>query len=65
MQYLMLIYHGNEPDMLSGDQRDKVAADYAALNHHPGVTAGLPMARPENASTVQVKDGTTLTTEDI
>lgn len=63
MQYLMLIYHGTEPDVLSEDQRERVAADYAALNQHPGVTPGLPMARPENATTVRVKDGTTLTTD--
>ena len=36
---------------------------YKAINENPDVTPGLRMGAPETATTVQVKDGRTLTTD--
>lgn len=70
MQYVLLIYQGTTPlpgseawDTLSEDEQRAVYADYAALNKTPGVTPGLPLGRPEDATTVRVQDGRTLTTD--
>jgi hypothetical protein len=70
MQYVMLIYQGTTPlpgseawETLSKDDQKAVYADYAALNQTPGVTPGLPLGLPENATTVRVQDGQTLTTD--
>lgn len=68
MHYVMLIYHGTAPlpgtdasDALPEEEQKKIYADYAAINQAPGVTPGAPMGLPDNATTVQVKDGKTLT----
>ena len=70
MKYVMLIHQGSTPlpgtpawDGLSEDEQKHVYADYAALNQTPGVTPGLPLGLPENATTVRVEDGKTLTTD--
>jgi hypothetical protein len=70
MQYVMLIYQGSTPlpsspewEQLSEDEQQQVYADYAALTATPGVTGGVPMGLPEDATTVQVHDGKTLTTD--
>lgn len=70
MKYVMLIYQGDTPvpgsdrwGGLSEDEQKQVYADYAALNQTPGVTPGSPLGFPENATTVQVQDGKTLTTD--
>lgn len=70
MQYVVLIYQGSTPlpgsdefaAMSEADQQ-QVYADYQALNQTPGVTPGLPMGLPEDATTVRVADGRTLTTD--
>jgi hypothetical protein len=70
MKYVMLIYHGSTPtpgtdpwESLSEDEKGAVYAAYKALNETPGVTPGLGMQPGELATTVQVKDGKTLTTD--
>ena len=70
MQYVMLIYQGTTPlpgtdswATLSEDEQKQVFADYGALNETPGVTPGLPLGLPENATTVRVADGETLVTD--
>jgi hypothetical protein len=70
MQYVMLIYQGTTPlpgtdswESLSEEEQKQVYADYGALNETPGVTPGLPLGLPENATTVRVADGETLVTD--
>jgi hypothetical protein len=70
MQYVMLIYQGSTPlpgtdewEALSQDEQRAIYTDYGALNHTPGVTPGLPLGLPENATTVRVQGGKTLTTD--
>jgi hypothetical protein len=70
MQYVMLIYQGTTPlpgtdswESLSEEEQKQVYADYVALNETPGVTPGLPLGQPENATTVRVADGETLVTD--
>ncbi len=54
MKYVMLIFQGTTPTpesqewaSLPEDEQKQVYADYQALNSTPGVTAGLPMGRPQ------------------
>jgi hypothetical protein len=71
MKYMLLIQHGDtatpdDPDSwsrLSEDEQRAVQADYQAINQTPGVTPGLWMESPANATTVRVEDGKTLTTD--
>jgi len=70
MKYLMLIYQGSTPlpgseawDALAEDEQKAIYADYGKLNQSPGVTPGLPLGLPENATTVRVQGGQTLTTD--
>jgi hypothetical protein len=70
MKYVMLIYQGDTPlpgtpewDRLPEDEQKAIYADYGALNKTPGVEPGLPLGLPENATTVRVEDGKTLTTD--
>ena len=70
MQYVMLIFQGTTPlpnsdewAALSEEEQKQIYADYAALNKTPGVSPGSPMGLPENATTVRVEGGKTLTTD--
>ena len=66
MKYVMLIYQGaalERQAALSEDEQKQVYADYQGINQTPGVTPGLPMGLPENATTVRVEGGKTLTTD--
>ena len=70
MKYVLLIHQGTTPlpgtpewDRLSEDEQKQIYADYGAINANPGVTPGLPLGRPESATTVRVDDGKTLTTD--
>jgi hypothetical protein len=70
MKYVMLIHQGTTPlpgspewERLSEDEQKAVYREYQALNATPGVTPGLPLGLPENATTVRVEDGKTLTTD--
>ena len=70
MKYVMLIYQGTTPlpsseawAALPEDEQKQIYADYGAINETPGVTPGVPMGLPENATTVRVEGGKTLTTD--
>src|SRR5215204_3032137 len=65
MQYVLLIYQGATPraETLSEEEYQAIAAEYGTINRTPGVTPGLPLGLPENATTVRVQDGKTLTTD--
>jgi len=70
MQFVLLIYQGTTPlpktdewSTLSEDEQKAIYADYAALNKTPGLESGLPLGLPENAKTVRVDNGTTLTSD--
>jgi hypothetical protein len=70
MQYVMLIYQGTTPlpgseeaAALSEEELKQIYADYGAINTTPGVTPGLPLGLPENATTVRVEGGKTLATD--
>ena len=72
MKYVMLIYQGTTPlpgseesATLSEEEQKQIYADYEAINKTPGVTPGLPMGLPENATTVRVQGGKTLTTLEV
>jgi hypothetical protein len=68
VQYVLLIYQGTtplptDPDAwatLSEDEQKAIYADYGTLNETPGVSPGLPLGLPEDATTVQVVDGKTV-----
>ncbi|MDX6581869.1 MAG: hypothetical protein QOI10_1053 [Solirubrobacterales bacterium] len=71
MKYLLLIHQGDTPTprdpeawgRLPEDEQNAVFADYKAINETPGVTPGVQMDAPENATTVRVSDGETLVTD--
>jgi hypothetical protein len=70
MQYVLLIYQGTTPlpsseawATLSEDEQKAIHADYGALNQTPGVTPGLPLGLPKQATTVRVQDGKALASD--
>ena len=66
MKYVMLIYQGpalERQAALPEEEQKQVYADYQGINQTPGVTPGLPMGLAENATTVRVEGGKTLTTD--
>jgi hypothetical protein len=66
MKYVMLIYQGDALERqaaLAEDDQKQVYADYQGINQTPGVTPGVPMGLPQNATTVRVDGGKTLTTD--
>jgi len=66
MKYIMLIYQGDALERqaaLPEEEQKQVYADYEGINQTPGVTPGLPMGLPQNATTVRVEGGKTLTTD--
>jgi hypothetical protein len=71
MQYVLLIFQGTTPlptdpeawATLSEAEQKAIYRDYGALNETPGVTPGLPLGLPEDATTVQVNEGKTETRE--
>jgi hypothetical protein len=66
MKYVMLIYQGSALERqaaLPEDEQKQVYADYQGINETPGVASGPPMGLPENATTVRVEGGKTLTTD--
>jgi hypothetical protein len=70
MQYVALIYQGSTPlpgsaewDAMPEAEQNAVYADYGSLNRTPGVTPGLPMGLPDDATTVRVADGKALITD--
>src|SRR5918994_2591204 len=66
MQYVMLIYQGDALERqaaLPEEEQKQVSKDYQGINETPGVTPGLLMGLPQNATTVRVEGGKTLTTD--
>src|SRR6266508_5142317 len=64
MQYVLLIYHGTSlTTSLPEDEQKRIYAEWAEVNKTPGLTGGVPLGLPENATTVRVQDGKTLTTD--
>ena len=70
MQYVLLIYQGSTPlpgtpewESLSEAEQQQVYADYGTINQTEGVTPGLPLGQPADATTVRVADGRALTTD--
>jgi hypothetical protein len=71
MKYLLLINQGDAPtpydrdawNRLSEDEQKEIFRAYQEVSNAPGVTPGVQMAPPENATTVRVADGKTLTTD--
>ena len=70
MKFMLLIHQGTTPtpgsaewERLSEDEQKAVYAAYQSLNQTPGFTPGVRMESPENATTVRVRDGKTLTTD--
>jgi hypothetical protein len=65
MQFVLVIYQGStplptDPDAwatLSEEEQKAIYRDYGELNQTPGVSPGLPLGLPGDATTVQVKDG--------
>jgi hypothetical protein len=63
MQYVLLIYQGEGWGAISGlsdEEKNQIGAEYAAVNRTPGVTPGLPLGLPDDATTVRVEDGRTV-----
>jgi hypothetical protein len=66
MQYLIQIYTGEamqEWQSLSESEQEAITQEYFAIGEMPGVTGGAQLQPPETATTVRVKDGSTLTTD--
>src|SRR5438874_12273289 len=66
MKYIMLIYQGpalERQAALTEEEQKQVYADYQRINQTPGVTPMPPMGLAENATTVRVEGGKTLTTD--
>jgi hypothetical protein len=66
MKYVMLIYQGDALERqaaLPEEEQKQVYADYEGINQTPGITPGVPMGRPENATTVRVEGGKRFTTD--
>ena len=71
MQFVLVIYQGTTPlptnpeawATLSEEEQRAIYEDYSSLNNTPGVTPGLPLGLPEDAITVQVRNGKTVTTK--
>ena len=71
MKYMLLIHQGDTPTprdqeawaRLSQEQQAAVFAAYREITETPGVTSGQQLGEPDTATTVQVKDGNTLTTD--
>jgi hypothetical protein len=66
MKYVMVIYQGDalgRQAALSDEEKQQVYAGYQGIAEMPGVTSVPPMGLPENATTVRVEGGKTLTTD--
>lgn len=66
MKYVMLIYQDaalERQNALSAEEKKQVYADYMAINETPGVTTVPPLGLAQNATTVRVEGGKTLTTD--
>jgi hypothetical protein len=66
MTYLMQIYTSSgasDYEALSADEQKAITDEYMAVGQTPGILGGHQLQGPETATTVRVKDGSTLTTD--
>ena len=70
MQFVLVIYHGNFPlpgtpeaESVTEEQKKAIYADFEALNKMKNLTPGVPLGLPENATTVRVVNGSTVSTK--
>src|SRR5687768_10889652 len=71
MKYMLLIHHGdavtpNDPEAweaLPESERQAIMDTWQELSTTPGVTPGMRITEPAEATTVRVQDGKTLTTD--
>jgi len=71
MKYMLLIHQGHAPTprspeawaSLSEEEQRAVFDDYRAISATRGVTPGMELAPPEEATTVRVENGETLATD--
>lgn len=71
MKFMLLIQLGTAPSPrspeawrgLSEDEQREVFADYQAIDQTPGASPGLQLAPSDQATTVRVEGGKTLTTD--
>ena len=65
MQYMLQIFDGATDtfERLSEDDKVAVFGEYAAISAENDVTGGAQLQPPTTATTVQVRDGKTLTTD--
>jgi hypothetical protein len=70
VKYMLLIHQGDSAtpetegwNELSDEDKQGVATDYQEVNQTPGVEPGQWLEQPENATTVRVEGGQTLTTD--
>jgi hypothetical protein len=67
MQFMLLIYTNGADsdswDRLSDDEKNAILSEYGAISQTPGVVGGAQLAPVTSATTVQVQDGRTLTTD--
>jgi hypothetical protein len=63
MKYVLLIYQAKDydPKALSAEAYKDVAARYGAVTRTPNVKPGLPLGFVNEAITVRVRDGQTVT----
>ena len=64
MKFVLLVYQGSTPlpgsdrwQALSEAEQKAIYAEYAELNKTEGVAPGLPLGLPDEARTVQVRNG--------
>ena len=70
MQFVLMIYQASTPlpntdawTSLPAAEQKAIYSDYAALNKTAGITPGLPLGLPQDAKTVRVDNGRTVTSE--
>jgi hypothetical protein len=70
MQFVLIVYHGSSPlpgtpeaEAASEEEKKAAYADYDALSKLENVAGGPPLGLPEQATTVRVENGSTVTTE--
>ena len=64
MKYMLLIYADNSGwDDLSENEQTAILGEYMAVTEDPAVQDANQLARATTATTVQVQDGRTLTTD--
>jgi hypothetical protein len=70
MRFVLVIYHGTTPlpgtpesESLSQEEKRAIYADFDALNKMENMTPGPPLGLAENATTVRVENGSTVTND--